>query len=222
MMNKKIPITILAFLLLVVGNACTKKNNDATSAATQSRYRENEIQEYKGAKLDPAIGPRDNSISGVQHVKIDSYRLKIDGLVKTPTILKYENVTGLLAYERKITLHCVEGWEATILWKGALIKDILDLAGVRPEATTVIFHSVDGYTTALPLKTILDRQLILAYGANGLALPNEMGFPFIVVAEDKLGYKWARWVSQIELSSDASYLGYWESRGYTNEADAGK
>ncbi|MEA4806223.1 MULTISPECIES: molybdopterin-dependent oxidoreductase [Acetobacterium] len=58
----------------------------------------------------------------------------------------------------------------------------------------------------------------MAYAANGVALPASMGFPFIVVAEDKLGYKWARWVSEIELSSDENYKGYWEKRGYDNDA----
>jgi DMSO/TMAO reductase YedYZ molybdopterin-dependent catalytic subunit len=58
----------------------------------------------------------------------------------------------------------------------------------------------------------------MAYSSNGLPLPDEMGFPFIVVAEDKFGYKWARWVNQIQLSADSNYKGYWESRGYDNEA----
>jgi len=40
----------------------------------------------------------------------------------------------------------------------------------------------------------------------------------LVVAEDKLGYKWARWVNEIELSDDENYKGYWEKRGYSNDA----
>jgi len=122
-------------------------------------------------------------------------------------------------YERKITLYCVEGWDATILWKGVLLEDLINISGMSPEANTVIFHAVDGYTTSLPLETIIDNELILAYSANGLELPPEMGYPFIVVAEDKLGYKWARWVSEIELSDDENYRGFWEQRGYSNEAD---
>lgn len=195
---------------------------DAISSTTMNRYRENEIKEYKGAKLDPAIGPRDNSISGVQYVDIDTYKLKIDGLVNTPVELKYSDVIKMDAYERKITLYCVEGWDTTILWKGVLLKDIMDQAGINPKANTVIFHSVDEYTTSLPLEKIVTDQLILAYSANGLELPAEMGYPFIVVAEDKLGYKWARWVSKIELSDDPEYLGYWEQRGYSNSADVDK
>jgi DMSO/TMAO reductase YedYZ molybdopterin-dependent catalytic subunit len=43
--------------------------------------------------------------------------------------------------------------------------------------------------------------------------------PFMVVAESKWGYKWVKWVDEIELSSDTSYRGYWESRGYDNNGD---
>jgi len=80
---------------------------------------------------------------------------------------------------------------------------------------------VDGYTTSLPLATVLDNELIMAYQANGIDLPPEMGYPFIVVAEDKLGYKWARWVNRIMLSDDADYRGFWENVGYSNDATVG-
>jgi DMSO/TMAO reductase YedYZ molybdopterin-dependent catalytic subunit len=192
---------------------------DVVSQATLSRYRENEVREYQGVRLDPAIGPRDNSISGVQTVDLSSYRLTIDGLVDQPTVLLYDEVLARTAVERRITLYCVEGWEATVLWRGVQLSDLISLVGVKQEANTVIFHCVDDYTTSLPLQTIIEKELILAYDANGLPLPPEMGFPFIVVAEDKLGYKWARWVVRIELSADESYKGFWESRGFDNEAD---
>jgi DMSO/TMAO reductase YedYZ molybdopterin-dependent catalytic subunit len=41
-----------------------------------------------------------------------------------------------------------------------------------------------------------------------------------VVAEEKLGYKWAKWVTRIEVSDDENFRGYWENRGYSNSADA--
>ena len=221
---KRILPMIVAMLFLVTGCSADGDNQDsstmdAVSAATQSRYRENEISEYKGAKLDPAIGPRDNSIKGVQQVDIASYTLTVDGLVDTTVTLTYDQVLELDAYERLITLHCVEGWDATILWKGVLINELIQKAQAKPEAVTVIFSSVDGYTTSLPLNVIVAQELILAYSANGLDLPAEMGYPFIVVAEKKLGYKWARWVNRITLSDDANYMGYWEKLGYTNDAD---
>jgi DMSO/TMAO reductase YedYZ molybdopterin-dependent catalytic subunit len=215
-------LPVLLFLL----SGCAAKTNtqprsaaDGVSSSTQRRYRENEVAEYQGIRLDPAVGPRDNSIKGIQKVDVNGYTLTVDGLVNAPATFSYDEVKALPVSERLITLHCVEGWDATILWKGALLNDLMDKAGIKPEAVTVIFGSVDGYTTSLPLKTVQDKQLILAYGANGLDLPPQMGYPFIVVAEDKLGYKWARWVNRITLSSDPNYKGYWEQNGYSNNAD---
>ncbi len=221
-MKNRLVLVVMITMALLLSGGCAVQNQtdpDEVSSATEGRYRENEIREYMGVRLDPAIGPRDNSIKGIQHIDIDTYTLKIIGLVTAPVDLKYDDIKELQPYQRKITLYCVEGWEATILWEGVLIKDLLDIAGIDPKANTVIFHAVDGYTTSLPLQDIIDKQLIMAYSANGLPLPDEMGYPFIVVAEDKLGYKWARWVTGIELSDDPTYRGYWEERGYSNDAD---
>jgi DMSO/TMAO reductase YedYZ molybdopterin-dependent catalytic subunit len=54
---------------------------------------------------------------------------------------------------------------------------------------------------------------------NDVTIPPERGFPFMLVAESKWGYKWAKWITGIELSSDTSYRGYWEDRGYSNDGD---
>ena len=51
--------------------------------------------------------------------------------------------------------------------------------------------------------------------------PAERGFPFQVVAESKYGYKWAKWITSIELSSDLNFKGYWESYGYSNDGATG-
>ncbi len=192
---------------------------DGISDATLARYGAREIHEYQGVQLDPATGPRDNSINGIQHVDIKDYTLSVSGLVDNPLELTYEEVLAYPAFQRIVTLHCVEGWDATILWEGVKLTDLFEAAQTQGEANTAIFKCVDGYTTSLPLQTIIDRDMLLAYNANTAPLPPAIGYPFIVVAEDKLGYKWARWVSEIELSSDDSYEGYWESNGYSNEAD---
>lgn len=212
----KMIILITMFIL----NACSVNPEvDVHTDATLSRFRSLEIQEYEGKLLDPAIGPRDNSITGVQEIDINKYQLKITGLVNNDISLSYQDVLEMTSYQRLITLYCVEGWDATILWEGVLLTDLIDLGEAKSTANTVIFHAEDGYTTSLPYEVIKDRQLILAYKANGIELPNEMGYPFIVVAENKLGYKWARWVTKIELSSEDTYKGYWESLGYDNDAE---
>ena len=222
MKRTKVLFLLLAVLMISgcsAGSSSGGAAPDAVSAATEARYRDGELREYEGTRLDPAVGPRDNSISGVQQIKEQDVQLAIDGLVDSPQNYSYAEVTALLSEERLVRLDCVEGWSATILWKGVPMNTLLDAAGVQPEANTVIFHAADGYTTSLPLSEIQEKNQLLAYDANGIALPPQMGYPFIFVAEDKWGYKWARWVNRIELSSDESYQGYWESNGYSNEGN---
>ena len=214
-------IIIIQLSLVLLLSACSlegilsDKEDDTVSAATMARYRENEMMEFNGIQLDPAVGPRDNSISGIQEVDIDSYSLKIDGLVENEMSYSYEQILEMDPVEIVYTIYCVEGWDATFLWKGVLIEDILSESNVDDKAKTVIFHAVDGYTTSLPLDVIIDKKIMMAYYANGLPIPSSLGYPFILVAYDKWGYKWARWINRIELSSDTNYKGYWESRGYS-------
>lgn len=222
-MKKMICLALSLFILFLA--SCTDKadeseETDVMSQATENRYNEIEIREYNGIKLDPSVGPRDNSIKGIQNVDITGYELKVTGLVNQEISMTYDDVLALPPYEKLITLYCVEGWDATVLWKGALLTDIIDMAEVKTAANTVIFHCVDGYTTSMPLDYIRENNIILAYSSNNITLPSSLGYPFIVVAEDKLGYKWARWVDEIILSDEEDYKGYWESRGYSNEAEA--
>jgi len=121
-----------------------------------------------------------------------------------------------------VTLDCVEGWSATILWEGMLVRDLINTAKALPEAKTVIFHAYDGYTTSFPVNYIMDNDIIMAYKMNEVPMPPERGYPFQLVAESKWGYKWIKWLTKIELSDDEYYRGYWESRGYSNKGDLDK
>ncbi|MBV1709149.1 MAG: molybdopterin-dependent oxidoreductase [Erysipelothrix sp.] len=215
-------IILASIFIALMSASCSNiidKDPDSHSSASLARFRAGEIQEYQGKLLSPAVGPRDNSIKGIQDVDIDNYTLRVTGLVNNEITMNYAQVLEMTSFKRLITLFCVEGWDATILWEGVSLVELINNANPRSEAVTVIFHAADGYTTSLPWSVVKEKQLILAYKANEIVLPPEMGYPFIVVAEDKLGYKWARWVTKIELSDNKEYKGYWESRGYTNEAN---
>jgi DMSO/TMAO reductase YedYZ molybdopterin-dependent catalytic subunit len=149
-----------------------------------------EIREYQGENLSSIADFRENSINGPQTVPLDTYRLKISGLVEKPLELTDEQVLAHDSYSKVVTLHCVEGWDATILWEGVLISDLLDEAGAQPGAVIAIFHAADGYTSSLPVAYLRDKRILLAYKMNGVDVPAERGFPFVVVAEAKWGYKW--------------------------------
>jgi len=179
-----------------------------------------EVREYEGVDLSSINSFRENSIMGPQEIDIESYTLRITGLVTNSTSYTYDEVLNRYQhYKKVVTLDCVEGWSVTILWEGVLVKDLLAEAGPLENAEVVIFHAYDGYTTSLPIDYVMDNDILMAYKMNDVILPPERGFPFQLVAESKWGYKWIKWITEIELSDDASYRGYWESRGYSNSAD---
>jgi DMSO/TMAO reductase YedYZ molybdopterin-dependent catalytic subunit len=206
-------ILVLVFILLAsIGVSYFLYDQSQTSYV--------DIEEYEGADLSSINDFRENSIKGPQYIVEQTYRLTITGLVDEPLSLTYEDVVTMHPiFKKVVTLYCVEGWEVTILWEGILVKDLLFDAGVQPNATTVIFYAVDGYSTSLTLDYIVENEIIMAHKMNDVTLPPERGYPFQLVAEKKWGYKWIKWITEIELSTDESYEGFWESRGYSNSGD---
>jgi DMSO/TMAO reductase YedYZ molybdopterin-dependent catalytic subunit len=179
-----------------------------------------EIREYQGEKLSSVNDFRENSIKGPQHINQSTYQLKITGLAATQKNYTYDEIiTTFQHYKKIVTLDCVEGWSVKILWEGILIKDLISEVKPDPTANTIIFKAYDGYTTSFPLNYTTENNILLAYKMNNATLPPERGFPFQLVAESKWGYKWIKWVTEIELSNNPNYKGYWESRGYSNNGN---
>jgi len=215
--EKLVIVLIFIFFFSYVANAFF--DNNYTSYV--------EIREYEGKDLSSTSDFRENSIKGPQYIEKESYNLLIYGLTDKDLSYAYDEVINdHVNYKKIVTLYCVEGWDVTILWEGILVKDLLFEAGLsfidNLDQYVVIFHAYDGYTTSLPLRYIIENDIILAYKMNNATLPSEKGFPFQLVAESKWGYKWIKWITHLEVSQDTNYRGYWESRGYSNTADLEK
>lgn len=216
MAGRLIVLLVALSVILTAGVGCT----GGGTMDNISELKSVEVREYQGEKLSSITDFRENSIKGPQQVDIESYELKVSGLVEDPKIYTYDEViNNHQSYEKVVTLDCVEGWSVKILWEGLLVKDLLAGAKPLPDAEVVIFHAYDGYTTSLPLEYITDKDILIAYKMNDVVLPPERGFPFELVAESKWGYKWIKWITEIELSDDVNYRGFWEQRGYSNSGD---
>jgi len=163
---------------------------------------------------------RTNSIKGTQAIDPEKYALTIDGLVETPMRMSFKDILEYPYVERENVMYCVEGWSWSADWRGLAVRDLLADVGPRPDAKRVIFYSVDGYTSSFPIEELqASDAYLLAYMANEEYLPQEEGFPLRLVAEGKWGYKWVKWVTRIEISENEDHRGYWESRGYSDEAN---
>ena len=213
-MDKKIVVLLVILLAAGVVFVAAELQKDQTVKLSGV-----EVKNYQGQKLSSVNDFRENSIKGPQYINMSTYHLEVTGLVQNPRNYTYDEVLNHTSYQKVVTLDCVEGWDVTILWQGILISDILKDVKPLPSGTTVIFTAADNYTTSFPIDYLYNRQILLAYKMNNVTIPPERGFPFMVVAESKWGYKWIKWVTKIEVSNNTDYKGYWESRGYSNIGD---
>ena len=151
-----VPAVIMITALILCGCAACLNSEKATELEAI------QVIEYSGERLSSINDFHENSIKGAQYIDPATYRLKVIGLAAQPLSYTYaEIINKYKSYTKPVTLDCVEGWSVKILWEGLLIKDLLNEAGVLPTANTVIFHAYDGYTTSLPLKYVLDNNILL-------------------------------------------------------------
>jgi DMSO/TMAO reductase YedYZ molybdopterin-dependent catalytic subunit len=119
-------------------------------------------------------------------------------------------------------IHCVTGWSKfDTVWEGPLFRDFIKLFGVKPTAKFVIAHAAHGFTTNLPLDTMLEDDVILAWKYNGQYLTPEHGFPVRTLVPKRYFWKSAKWLLKLEFSK-ADRPGFWEQAGYHNEGDPWK
>jgi DMSO/TMAO reductase YedYZ molybdopterin-dependent catalytic subunit len=222
--SKKMAAVLITVITLIAGALIwqsQKKNGDLFAWQKQgaTQLKDVEVREYKGEKLSSIEDVKNQGIKGVQNIDIKNYNLQITGLADQPKSFTYDQVLQLPKYSKVVDLNCVEGWSAKILWEGVRVGDLIDSSKPQDGANTTIFYAQDDYTTSLPLDYIRNNNILLAYKMNDVVLSPAKGFPFQLVAEQKWGYKWIKWVTKIELSNDPNYKGHWESNGYNNNGD---
>ena len=211
-----IGLSVLMLLVLIPNSSCEVSQG----MSKPEELVPIEIREYQGENLSSINEFRENSIRGPQFIDTASYQLTISGLVESPQSYTYDEViANRQNYTKVVTLNCIEGWSVRILWEGILVRDLLQEANPSSDTKIVIFHAYDGYTTSLPFDYVVNNDIIIAHKMNGVTLPPERGFPFQLVAESKWGYKWIKWITEIELSDNENYRGFWESKGYSNSGD---
>ena len=156
---------------------------------------------------------------GIPRVDAGRWKLSVDGLVSTPTDYTYGGLTSLPQGSWVRSFFCVTKWSIRdVQWEGVSIRSLVEPAGIRPEASWLMFHCVDGYSAPVPLEDALKDDSILAFKINGKPLSAAQGFPARPFIPSLYAWKSAKWVSRMELIP-AYRDGYWEAYGYHERAD---
>jgi len=146
------------------------------------------------------------------------YDLVIGGLVDHPTNLTYSELQKFPMVSEIAPMECVVGWTQLYNWTGIPLFFLLSMSGVKAGATEVVFYASDGFSSSLTIERALHPTTLLALQANGTILSRIDGYPYRLVVPCKYGYKWVKWITEIEVV-DYDYQGHYESSGYSDEAD---
>jgi DMSO/TMAO reductase YedYZ molybdopterin-dependent catalytic subunit len=118
--------------------------------------------------------------------------------------------------------HCVTRWsKENMLWEGVSTENIYQLVIPNPEAKFLMIHSMEGYTTNVPLEYFLREDSLFAYNLNGKPIEPEHGFPLRLVIPQLYAWKSAKYVNGVEFMLE-NKPGFWEVRGYHIKGDPWK
>ena len=156
------------------------------------------------------------------NVREGGWSLRIGGMVDTPLELTLEDLRSLPAVTRPSTLICVSnpvGGDliGTSEWTGVRLQDLLTMAGVQDGAREVVLRAADNYSDSFPLDAARREGTVVAYLQNGEPLTSRHGFPARVLVPGIYGMKNVKWVEEISLAAE-DHQGYWQTRGWSDEA----
>ena len=151
-----------------------------------------------------------------------TWTLRLFGLVANEASLDWAAFTALPQAKVFSDMHCVTRWSQLDMdWQGIAARELVMLAAPLDAAQFVTLHGFDGYTTNLPLAALLDDDVLIAHSVFGQPLSMEHGWPARMVVPKRYAWKGAKWISAIEFH-EKDRPGFWEVRGYHNDADPWK
>jgi DMSO/TMAO reductase YedYZ molybdopterin-dependent catalytic subunit len=148
-----------------------------------------------------------------------NWSLRIHGRVAHPQELHFSDLLALPRTDEVVDIHCVTSWSKLgTRWSGVAFSEIVARAAPAPEVGFVVMECEQGFTTSLPLSTLREPGVLIAFEYDGMPLPPEHGGPVRMLVPQRYFYKSAKWLRGLRFVEEDE-PGFWETRGYSNLAD---
>ncbi len=149
-------------------------------------------------------------------VDFDNWTLTVSGEVEKPGDYKLSRIQSLPRV-RQNTLHvCVEGWDVIGRFGGLKLSDFLKMVGGNINARFVTVECADDYYESLDMATALHPQTLLCDEMYDRPLTREHGAPLRLQVPTKIGYKQAKYITDLKITNTLPRVGYWEDQGYSH------
>jgi len=148
-------------------------------------------------------------------VIFENWTLTVSGAVRKPGEYTLAQVQALPRYRQNTRHVCVEGWDVIGRFGGARLSDFLNMIGADPTARFITVNCADDYYESLDMATALHPQTLLCYEMYEQALTREHGAPLRLNIPTKVGYKQAKYLTDLKVTHVLDRVGYWEDQGYS-------
>jgi DMSO/TMAO reductase YedYZ molybdopterin-dependent catalytic subunit len=148
-------------------------------------------------------------------VILENWTLTVSGAVRKPGEYTLAQVQALPRTRQNTRHVCIEGWDVIGRFGGALLSDFLQLVGADPRARFITVTCADDYYESLDMATALHPQTLLCYEMYDRPLTREHGAPLRLSIPTKVGYKQAKYLTDLKVTNVLDKVGYWEDQGYS-------
>jgi DMSO/TMAO reductase YedYZ molybdopterin-dependent catalytic subunit len=148
-------------------------------------------------------------------VIFENWTLTVTGAVQKPGDYKLEQIQKLPFYRQNTRHVCVEGWDVIGRFGGARLGDFLAMIGADTSARYVAVECADEYYESLDMATALHPQTLLCWEMYERPLTREHGAPLRLNIPTKVGYKQAKYLTDLKVTNVVEKVGYWEDQGYS-------
>ncbi len=148
-------------------------------------------------------------------VDFDKWNLTVSGEVQKPGDYILSQIQALPKVTQNTRHVCVEGWDVIGRFSGARLSDFLKMMGADLTARFVTVQCADDYYESLDMATALHPQTLLCYEMYDQPLTREHGAPLRLQIPTKVGYKQAKYLTNLRVTHTLQKIGYWEDQGYS-------
>jgi DMSO/TMAO reductase YedYZ molybdopterin-dependent catalytic subunit len=149
-------------------------------------------------------------------VIFENWSLTVTGAVRKPGDYKLAQIQSLPLMRHNTRHICVEGWDVIGRFGGARLSDFLNMIGADTSARFITVACADDYYESLDMATALHPQTLLCWEMYDRPLTREHGAPLRLNIPTKIGYKQAKYLTDLKVTDVLDKVGYWEDQGYSS------
>ncbi|MGH2830201.1 MAG: sulfite oxidase-like oxidoreductase [Actinomycetota bacterium] len=147
------------------------------------------------------------------------WRFRVWGLTQREIEWTWDEFRALPSVTVQADFHCVTGWSRLDnTWEGISFRRIASEAAVAPEAQHGLIYAPYGYTANVPLDVLMDDDVLFAWSHDGTPLEPEHGGPLRLIVPKRYAWKSVKWSNGVQFL-ERDIRGFWEERGYHNNAE---